>query len=211
MPILGTCNGKAITYDTYSSLQSRSDGETHIDSSMRFARACFFSAGACNTKNSCNPHPCSTPQAEAYLSGPKFFRTSIYCPSNEGQSANEGVSQGNKPCHFKVSHCVICHGDLLPPQCIYDEQARYLHKNEILHSEKELARDERTRMRVHASITYRSITNIVCKHILWTINTLQQTQHPENNTTPYNGTKFGNDNLIRQNRETKQKKSKTST
>lgn len=111
-----------------------------------------------------NSYPCSTPHAEAYLSGPKFLRTSIYCPNNKEQSANEGVSQGNKPCHFKVSHCVICHGDLLPPQCIYDEQARYLHKNEILHSEKELARDERTRMRVHASITYRSITNIVCKH-----------------------------------------------
>ena len=115
----------------------------------------------CDVFNTC---PCSTPHAEAYLSGPKFLRTSIYCPNNEEQSANESVSQGNKPCHFKVSHCVICHGDLLPPQCIYDEQARYLHKNEILHSEKELARDERTRMRVHASITYRSITNIVCKH-----------------------------------------------
>lgn len=64
----------------------------------------------------------------------------------------------------------------------------------------------RKTMRVHASIAYRSITNIVCKHILWAINTLQQTQHPENNPIhihkmPYNGTKCGNNNLSRQNKK----------
>lgn len=70
-----------------------------------------------------NTYPCSTPHAKGHPLDPKFSVSSTHTSTNDKQTASKAVCQSNKPCHFKVSNCVICHGDLLPPQCLSDEQA----------------------------------------------------------------------------------------